>query len=156
LNSIQIKQKMKNYIRLILAIPFVLFSCKKEVEPKENTTTTRVIPFTEVGNQMRNEAAAKNAALPNQNSNSSSGATTGGELNPAHGQAGHRCDLAVGAPLNTGLAKANSNTVTVPKMKVTPTVTNTTTTTPTPEGMNPPHGQDGHRCDIAVGAALPK
>ena len=147
---------MKNYIRLILAIPFVLISCKKEVEPKENTTT-RIIPFTEVGNQMRNEAAAKNATLPNSSSSSSSGATTGGELNPAHGLAGHRCDLAVGAPLNTSVpAKANSNTVSVPKMKVTPTVTNTTPTTPTPEGMNPPHGQDGHRCDIAVGAALPK
>jgi hypothetical protein len=151
---------MKNYSRLILVIPFVLISCKKEVQPKENSTT-RVIPFTEVGNQMRNEAAAKNAALPNQNSNatSSSGATTG-ELNPPHGQAGHRCDLAVGAPLNSSVpAVTNSNTVTVPKMKVAPTITNTTPTaptTPTPEGMNPPHGQDGHRCDIAVGAALPK
>jgi hypothetical protein len=148
---------MKNYSRLILAIPFFFTSCKKEVEPKENTTTS-VIPFTEVGNQMRNEAAAKNAPLPN--STSTSGATTGGELNPAHGQAGHRCDLAVGAPLNSSVpAKANSNTVTVPKIKDKPTVTNTTPTaptTPTPEGMNPPHGQAGHRCDIAVGAALPK
>jgi hypothetical protein len=47
-------------------------------------------------------------------------------------------------------------------MTVTPTTTSTTSTatptpaTPTPEGMNPPHGQEGHRCDIAVGAALPK
>ncbi len=26
----------------------------------------------------------------------------------------------------------------------------------TAPGMNPPHGQPGHRCDIAVGAPLPK
>ena len=26
----------------------------------------------------------------------------------------------------------------------------------TPPGMNPPHGQEGHRCDVAVGAPLPK
>jgi hypothetical protein len=26
--------------------------------------------------------------------------------------------------------------------------------TPTAEGMNPPHGQQNHRCDIAVGAPL--
>ena len=31
-----------------------------------------------------------------------------------------------------------------------------TTQTQTAPGMNPPHGQEGHRCDIAVGAPLPK
>lgn len=29
-----------------------------------------------------------------------------------------------------------------------------TTQAPTKAGMNPPHGQPGHRCDIAVGASL--
>ena len=28
--------------------------------------------------------------------------------------------------------------------------------TPTAPGMNPPHGQEGHDCAIAVGAPLPK
>ncbi|WP_374399734.1 hypothetical protein [Flavobacterium sp.] len=28
--------------------------------------------------------------------------------------------------------------------------------TQTTPGMNPPHGQEGHRCDIAVGSPLPK
>ena len=37
----------------------------------------------------------------------------------------------------------------------------TTTTTPstpvvTAPGMNPPHGQEGHVCSVAVGAPLPK
>lgn len=79
-------------------------------------------------------------------------------MNPPHGQPGHRCDVSVGAPLNSPTAK--------------PAVPQTTTTSheivvPTPQvgqnanvvtapGMNPPHGQEGHQCGIAVGAPLPK
>lgn len=33
------------------------------------------------------------------NTNSSSGTTQGSNLNPAHGQPGHRCDIPVGQPL---------------------------------------------------------
>lgn len=69
-------------------------------------------------------------------------------MNPPHGQPGHRCDIAVGAPLNS---PAQSTAVQQPgavKTTVTPS------TPATPAGMNPPHGQPGHRCDIAVGAPL--
>jgi hypothetical protein len=60
-------------------------------------------------------------------------------LNPAHGQPGHRCDIAVGAPLSTAPALTSK------------TADNANTT----EGaLNPAHGQPGHRCDIAVGAPL--
>lgn len=77
-------------------------------------------------------------------------ATTAPGMNPPHGQPGHRCDIAVGAPLNSPPGKA----VTAPATQ--PVVTSTTTTPPvkTAPGMNPPHGQPGHRCDIAVGAPL--
>jgi hypothetical protein len=70
-----------------------------------------------------------------------------GKLNPAHGQPGHRCDIAVGAPLNSKPAPQNAVPATI-------------STTPAPQnaavapGMNPAHGQPGHRCDIAVGAPL--
>ena len=53
-------------------------------------------------------------------------------LNPKHGEPGHRCDIAVGAPLNSKNDKK------------------------TTENINPPHGQPGHRCDLPVGAALPE
>jgi hypothetical protein len=86
-------------------------------------------------------------------------------MNPAHGQAGHRCDIPVGASLKTPVAKTTapqkastptSGTVTT-SLNLDPENTNTTNTTvATAPGMNPPHGQTGHRCDIAVGAALPK
>ncbi|MGO4904222.1 hypothetical protein [Flavobacterium sp. W20_MBD1_R3] len=77
-------------------------------------------------------------------------------MNPPHGQTGHRCDIAVGAPLNSPAA----NVAATPQQNtVIPASASTTTqpeTTITAEGMNPPHGQTNHRCDIAVGAPLPK
>jgi hypothetical protein len=89
-------------------------------------------------------------------------------MNPAHGQAGHRCDIPVGSPLNAPVAKtttpqkpavATSGAVST-SLNLNPdddaNASNTSTTVATAPGMNPPHGQTGHRCDIAVGAALPK
>ena len=87
-----------------------------------------------------------------------------GALNPAHGQPGHRCDIAVGAPLNSppsATAPASTpiqlNTNNNPSSPVVSPITVTKSTTPvanTATGMNPAHGQPGHRCDIAVGAPL--
>ncbi len=77
---------------------------------------------------------------------------TAAGMNPPHGQPGHRCDIPVGSPLNSKPAAQPSN----------PTGTISTITTPAPAtaqattapGMNPPHGQPGHRCDIPVGSPL--
>ena len=151
---------MKNHIGLLLLAGLALNSCKNEQETKESTPTA-VIPFTEVGNKMRNEAAAKVATPTNTTATNAPIVATAKGMNPPHGQAGHRCDIPVGAPLNSPAAPAqpNSKVTTTPQMTVTPTTSataTTTPTTPTPEGMNPPHRQAGHRCDIAVGAALPK
>lgn len=151
---------MKNYIGLLLLAGLALNSCKNEQETKESTPTA-VIPFTEVGNKMRNEAAAKVATPTNTTATNAPIVATAKGMNPPHGQAEHRCDIPVGAPLNSPAAPAqpNSKVTTTPQMTVTPTnseTVTTTPTTPTSEGMNPPHGQEGHRCDIAVGAALPK
>ncbi len=85
-------------------------------------------------------------------------------MNPPHGQPGHRCDITVGAPLNSAPAQVATNspvantsgtinqTINIP---ATPPMVVTPNTVTAP-GMNPPHGQEGHRCDVAVGAALPK
>ena len=70
-------------------------------------------------------------------------------LNPAHGQPGHRCDLAVGAPL-PGAAQVNINPQ--PSVAVSNPVVTATAASPK---LNPAHGQPGHRCDISVGAPLP-
>ena len=141
---------MKSFLSLLFAASLVFTSCKKEAEI-QNTTPTNVVPFTEVGRQMKTETAT---ASQLQNTTAQPTTAAAG-ANPAHGQPGHRCDIAVGAPLNTPVATTPQQTATAPA----PTVTTTAVpveTTPTPEGMNPPHGQTNHRCDIAVGAPLPK
>lgn len=76
-------------------------------------------------------------------------------LNPAHGQPGHRCDIPVGAPLNSPPGKA----ATAPQASITqsPAINQSpaqTANIKTAPGMNPPHGQPGHRCDIPVGQPL--
>lgn len=88
-------------------------------------------------------------------------ATKGQKLNPPHGQPGHRCDIPVGAPLNSKPVKqqvpATSKTV-EQQIVIDPKMAqqHTGTTEPGFSGKpNPPHGQPGHRCDIAVGAILP-
>ena len=78
-------------------------------------------------------------------------------MNPAHGQPNHRCDIAVGAPLNSpkGATPPPPPPTQTTQSNVAPIV-NPTDVQPTKPGMNPPHGQAGHRCEIAVGAPLPK
>ena len=93
--------------------------------------------------------------------------TSAAGLNPEHGKPGHRCDIAVGAPLDSKPAAVTSTpaspvnitpNATLPKpVTVTQTpAANPTTPVITGAGLNPEHGKPGHRCDIAVGAPLPK
>ncbi len=85
-------------------------------------------------------------------SNPASTVSATAKSNPAHGQPGHRCDIAVGAPLNSPAQQvqkpasvaANQTLAALPK----PAITSAT------GKLNPIHGQPGHRCDIAVGAPL--
>ncbi|MDO5607844.1 MAG: hypothetical protein Q4G08_05240 [Capnocytophaga sp.] len=78
-------------------------------------------------------------------------------LNPEHGQPGHRCEIAVGAPLDSAPAiaetQATQQQISIPAQPVQPAAQTTA------EGFsgkpNPEHGQPGHRCDITVGAVLP-
>jgi hypothetical protein len=98
---------------------------------------------------------AENASLPAANK-------TGVALNPPHGQPGHRCDIAEGAPLNGSASKPNSPEINVKPAASTPAVSSPAVTpSPTlPAGnsagpkLNPAHGQPGHDCKIAVGAPL--
>ena len=160
---------MKKKILLFGILSSVLFvSCKKEeVKPVEETQQP-VQPFSgeawlrqKVGSQ--NKQPVQQQAV--QQSTTTQMQTTAG-LNPPHGQPGHRCEIPVGAPLDSKPAqKTQSQTPQVvssksaeqPNVKINSNNTsNTINAATTPPGMNPPHGQEGHRCDIAVGAPLPK
>ncbi|MGM9476266.1 hypothetical protein ACS5PU_07540 [Pedobacter sp. GSP4] len=73
--------------------------------------------------------------------------TSGKKLNPKHGEPGHRCDIAIGAPLDSKPVQVMQAT------SSQPTVTQVAAVK-VGKGLNPPHGQPNHRCDIAVGAPL--
>ncbi|TRX03652.1 hypothetical protein [Flavobacterium gawalongense] len=151
---------MKSFLSLLFVSSILLASCKKELEPQQSTAPTNVVPFTEVGKQMQNQSAISSQVqqdpnMVNQNKALATPAPVAKGMNPAHGQPGHRCDIPVGAPLNSPIATAK-NTPVIQPVSTNPVTSAPTVTTPTPEGMNPPHGQTNHRCDIAVGAPLPK
>ncbi len=150
-------------IKPIVASAFltaVLFSsCKKELQPQESSNavaneakasdTQNVNQQLEVQNQNPQMVQAPNQVQTQPK-------VTAPGMNPPHGQPNHRCDIADGAPLNSprGAMPAQQSApvqTTMPQGQVSnvPAVA-------TPPGMNPPHGQAGHLCEIAVGAPLPK
>lgn len=159
--------KMKKLLTSALLISLLVVSCKKEETQPEITTdaTTEsniIIPVASPENtSVVQEVQAPESNMMMQNSNATA-------LNPAHGQPGHRCEIPVGAPLNSAPKAAN-----VSKPTTTTTSTNAPVNVPqlgasnpngaqnananpvTPPGMNPPHGQPGHTCSVAVGAPLP-
>ncbi|MCM0665129.1 hypothetical protein [Flavobacterium tyrosinilyticum] len=138
-----------------IAVTSLLFvSCKKELEPQESTATSELVRLGLAKDTTKTAAPVVQAPATNPNTVLSD--TKG--INPAHGQPGHRCDIAVGAPLNSAPTQQAQATQ-AQTVQVNPTQQKmVTTTTAAPvkvaKGMNPPHGQPGHRCDIPVGAPL--
>ena len=144
---------------LVLTSVF-LTSCKKELEPQENTPNSELVKLglakdtAKVNSVVQTQTQAPVTANPN------TVLSANGGMNPAHGQPGHRCDIAVGAPLNSAPTQGQTATVqpaqTVQVKPGQQNVVTTTTVAPAKvaKGMNPAHGQPGHRCDIPVGAPL--
>ena len=169
--------KTKYYLSLLLVTSLLILSCKKETEAEVSTTPKEIIiprvqplqvattpNITSVPTQtVQNATPQAMPAMPQP-------VKVAKGMNPAHGQPGHRCDIAVGAPLNSPV-KSNPPT-SAPTTPSAPYTITQTPTTPTPAektpallnpdatttlpGMNPPHGQAGHVCSVKVGDPLPK
>lgn len=91
--------------------------------------------------------------------------TSNAKLNPAHGQPGHRCDIAVGAPLDSPPGTTTTTPSTQPAQAVQTVVPPVQQPASQPVAnvqvpdtltVNPAHGQPGHDCTIAVGQPLKK
>lgn len=150
---------MKKILAALVTISMLSAGCnsdKTASDGSENTTRNLQPP------PVNPVSVTPNNNNTSNTSNSTSPVTTATGLNPAHGEPGHRCDIPVGTPLSqapkttsvTTTPTVTAPTVTAPQITTTPTVQNTTTTTATAPGMNPAHGQPGHRCDIPVGQPL--
>lgn len=146
----------RNTIFAALALALAAVSCKKDLEPQESS-----VPLTATANPAQPTVQAQPAAQPQQMQVSQPQPMQGQPqqvqkvapgMNPPHGQPGHRCDIAVGTPLSQPVKTATPAAATAkPGATVTQVQPVATKTAP---GMNPPHGQPGHRCDIAVGTPL--
>ncbi|SDI60112.1 hypothetical protein [Chryseobacterium jejuense] len=155
---------MKNTFLGLISVSILAVSCKKD----EKATYLKE----EAGSQQPSVALnnAPKASLMDQagiQSNATPAAMASAPgMNPAHGQPGHRCDIPVGQPLNSqptatpasqNISVGANNTIqidpsTAAQAKVA--MNNSTQPVKTAPGMNPPHGQPGHRCDIPVGQPL--
>lgn len=160
-----------NYISILLVSTTIMFfSCKKELDPQDSASIgtnpqTESTPSSTENSVLTPSADANTVVsqpVTTQNStvNSAAAKTLPG-MNPPHGLANHRCDIAVGAPLNSPIkSTAPATPVSTPTVQTpaTPAILNSNSapTTATLPGMNPPHGQAGHVCSVAVGAPLPK
>ena len=130
--------------------------CSIAVGAPLNKTATASRPVT--GNPISTQVNPTPITLPGANNTNASS----GKLNPAHGQPGHRCDIAVGQPLNspaktnTTLPASNTTPVNNP-LPAQPAATQPSSPFPgtgTTAKLNPAHGQPGHDCSIAVGQPL--
>lgn len=126
--------KNKKYLSLVLfsVITLLVCSCRENPKTTEATTTTQTETATPI----------KKTATP----------VTSGDgvaMNPAHGQPGHRCDISVGAPLNSKPAPVRTNA-----QKSDVMLDNTSGTTLPKGTLNPAHGQPGHSCAVKVGEPL--
>lgn len=155
---------MKNLLFGLLATSLVAVSCKKDEKPTYLKDDS--------GNQQPNTAmntAPKPSLIDQAGIKTSTGATmvTASGMNPPHGQPGHRCDIPVGQPLNGAPAAQNTASQNIQvngnnTVQIDPNAVNPTKITPnqngqpvkTAPGMNPPHGEPGHRCEIPVGQPL--
>jgi len=155
------------YILAIGLVTAAVTSCNSGIDQKEKQTTS-----VQPGGSLT-KLPTTNAAVPVNSTDSNKGAITvtptesaNAVLNPAHGQPGHSCGIAVGAPLS-GTA-TNSITGAVPTSTAPPNIQSQNlimnnsqlkpaASNPKPTvGLNPAHGQPGHKCDISVGAPLNK
>lgn len=131
---------MKKVLHTICIILLIAISSCSDQSP-ERDNTLRALPADSIA-----ASQAPAISLPVVNNPAPQPATAA--LNPEHGQPGHRCDIAVGAPLNTPVT--NQSAVPAPQPRVLPSQGNSSGSVT----LNPPHGQPGHDCAIPVGQPL--
>ena len=173
-----------NKTLLTLASAFMLLTACNSAEETNSTesmpadTTTQMsapvaqetplqAPVADTASNQMPDAGMQRATLPIANqqqpvtTNAAPAQATAPGMNPPHGPPGHRCDIAVGAPLKSPKGTApspapNSGN----QIKQAPVIQSQAPASPVPTatapGMNPPHGQPGHDCAIPVGAPLKK
>lgn len=150
----------------MIASAALFYSCdKKEAATTENAAITSIVT------DSTNASVAKTSADVTSQDATAVAANTPSDkpaLNPEHGLPYHRCEIAVGAPIDSAptqqappqvapqqTAASNSfNTNPIsPSLAPSSAPAPVQATGPKPAN-NPAHGQPHHRCDLEVGAPL--
>jgi hypothetical protein len=150
-----------NIRNLVYLFALSLVACQNNSEEVKKTAEVKWTPGMKISN-VSQPINSQTAAFRQNNAGTTAVATTTGspKVNPPHGQYGHRCDLAVGAPLpvsNTNgqnIAVQQGTNVDIAALAQAQQAAQKTAVAATAKGMNPPHGQPHHRCDLPVGAPL--
>ncbi len=157
---------MKNIFLGLIAVTILTVACKKDgkatyLKDETGTQQANVAINSAPKASLLDQAGIQTTAAP--------GAITAPGMNPPHGQPGHRCDIPVGQPLtssapaptgkqqNINVNPGQTQTIQIDPNAMKPgkfTVDSKGKPVQTAPGMNPPHGQPGHRCDIPVGEPL--
>ncbi|MNK17772.1 hypothetical protein D3C87_359680 [compost metagenome] len=143
-------------LTILIASVALLYSC-------DNAKTTETVSdapksdSTIVANDSATSVSPADNAITPAPLNTSPVVSTSGKpaLNPEHGQPYHRCEIAVGAPIDSAPTQQNAPQTQTPSI-LSPAVA------PVPQAqslgpkpaLNPAHGEPHHRCDLAVGAPL--
>ncbi len=161
---------MKNIFLSLIAISLITISCKKDERATYLTEEAGVTQPAVAVNQAPKASLLDQAGIKTTSGSGTATVTAPG-MNPPHGQSGHRCDIPVGQPLNSAPAQPQQGTqnVTVNAQQGQTIQIDPNALQPgkfqvdnngkaknikTAKGMNPPHGEPGHRCDIPVGQPL--
>lgn len=163
---IQHKTQMKKLTIIALVAAFGFVSCK-DANKESNTTDTTTETPAPVNETVPAADAHDGHDHSHDGHDHSHGAETAQGMNPPHGEPGHRCDIPVGAPLNSAPTQPNASTPANSggqgflgngdaQAPAQPASQQQFSTAPGMQGQpNPAHGQPGHRCDIQVGQPLP-
>lgn len=154
---------MRKIVLLFAGVSMLAIACNNSEDNRATSDTPATVAETaangvptagaeEVGTNVLNQAIAEGG--------SAAPAAAGQAVNPPHGEPGHDCGIPVGAPLNSGAATAQA--APKPDVKVAPAQTNNPAAVQVAPAansgvkVNPPHGEPGHDCAVAVGAPLNK
>ena len=146
----------KTILGFLIAGSLTVVSCKKELQPQESPAAAEISADATARAPQMQAPETPQQQVQMQQPVPQQPATTAiaPGMNPPHGQPNHRCDIAVGAPLNSPPGQNPNANMVQPQAQaqpVQPQAQAQKAPTVTPAGMNPPHGEPGHRCDVAVG-----
>lgn len=163
-------------LTFLIASTILVNSCdKKEAQSTETSEVTKpIVDSTKVADTITANTATEmkaGAVIQDPTVAVAKNSPTGKPaLNPAHGEPFHRCDIQVGAPIDSA-PQQNVAPVAAPQMQsnntgfntnpISPSMSapaSTAVSAPQPTGpkpaLNPAHGEPWHKCELQVGAPL--